>query len=42
MANLLLEVEFHDYAPYAQWITQNTDGIGKCIAQGIDDYFKSL
>ena len=42
MANLLLEVEFHDYKPYAEWITQNIDGIGKCIAQGIDDYFKSL
>ena len=42
MANLILEVEFHDYKPYAEWIVNNIDGIGECFALGIDDYFKSL
>ncbi len=41
MANLIVEVEFHDYAKYAKWITENTKGLGECIALGIDDYFKS-
>ena len=42
MPNILLEIEFHDYAPYAQWIVDNTDAIAQAIADGIDEYFKSL
>ncbi len=42
MANVLIEVEFHDYAPYAQWIVNNTDAIAKSLADGIDEYFKTL
>lgn len=42
MANLILEVEFHDYPTYAEWIVNNINGIGEQIALGIDDYFKSL
>lgn len=42
MANTLLEVEFHDQKPYAQWIVNNREAIGIAIANGIDDYFKSL
>ena len=42
MANVLLEVEFHDYAPYAQWIVNNSEQLGIAIAEGIDEYFKSL
>lgn len=41
MANVLIEVEFHDYAPYANWIVNNTDNIAKNIANGIDTYFKN-
>lgn len=42
MANLILEVEFHDYPTYAEWIVNNINGIGEQIALGIDDYLKSL
>ena len=42
MPNILLEVEYHDYAPYAWWIVNNTDSIAQAIADGIDEYFKSL
>ena len=42
MANVLIEVEFHDYAAYAQWIVDNIDGIAECIAFGIDDYLQTL
>ncbi len=42
MANILLEIEFHDYAPYATWIVNNTDNIAKAIATGIDNYLKTL
>lgn len=41
MANLILEVEYHDYKPYAQWIVDNVQAIGQAIAVGIDNYFKS-
>ncbi len=40
MANILLEVEYHDYKPYAKWIVDNVKNIGEAIALGIDDYFK--
>lgn len=42
MANTLLEVEFHDYKPYAQWIVNNSQNLGKAIAEGIDEYLKSI
>lgn len=42
MANLLMEVEFHDYQLYAEWIVNNAENIARCVALGIDDYFKSL
>lgn len=42
MANLILEVEFHDYEPYADWIVANTTQLGIEIAKGIDEYFKSI
>lgn len=42
MANLLLEVEFHDYKEYAKWIMDNTEGLGSAIADGIDKYLKTL
>ncbi|MBQ8606296.1 MAG: S-layer homology domain-containing protein [Clostridia bacterium] len=41
MANVLLEVEYHDYKPYADWIVNNTENIGIAIAQGIDEYFNN-
>ena len=40
MANILLEVEYHDYYQYAKWIVDNVQNIGEAIALGIDDYFK--
>ena len=42
MANVLVEVEFHDYAPYATWIVNNTDNIAKAIAEGISAYLDTL
>lgn len=39
MANVLIEVEYHDYKPYAQWIVNNTDSIAKAIADGIIKHF---
>lgn len=42
MANVLIEVEFHDYAVYAQWIVDNLDPIANSIADGIDQYLKTL
>ncbi len=40
MANVLIEVEFHDYKQYADWIVSNTDEIAKAISNGIDQYLK--
>ncbi len=42
MANILLEVEFHDYKEYADWIVKNLDKIAKAIAEGTDEYLKTL
>lgn len=42
MANVLIEVEFHDYANYAQWIVDNIDKIAAEIARGTDEYLKTL
>ena len=42
MANVLIEVEFHDYSVYAQWIVDNLDAIAECIADGIDQYLKTI
>ncbi len=42
MANVLLEVEFHDYAPYATWIVNNIDNIAQAVADGICDYLDTL
>jgi len=42
MANVLIEVEFHDYKPYAEWIYQNTDNIATAVTLGIDEYLKTL
>ena len=39
MANILAEVEFHDYAEYAQWIVNNKQGIAKAFVDGIYKYF---
>ncbi len=39
MANVLVEIEFHDYAPYATWIVNNIDNIAKALAEGIIAYF---
>lgn len=39
MANLIIEVEYHDYKQYAKWITEHTKELGEAIAYGIDDYF---
>ncbi len=36
--NCLIEVEFHDTNNHAKWITENTDAIGKSIADGIIQY----
>lgn len=41
MANVLIEIEYHDYAPYAKWITENTEAIAQAITGGIDKHFKS-
>ncbi len=38
VANLLLEIEFHDKADKALWITQNTQPIAKAVAEGIIAY----
>ena len=42
MANVLLETEFHDYAPYATWIVNNIDNIAKAVATGICNYLDTL
>jgi len=42
MANVLLETEFHDYAPYATWIVNNVDNIAKAVADGICNYLDTL
>lgn len=42
MANLILEVEYHDYHTYAKWITEHTRELGEAIAYGIDDWLKSI
>ncbi|MEE1057140.1 MAG: N-acetylmuramoyl-L-alanine amidase [Acutalibacteraceae bacterium] len=34
-----LECEFHDNKEYAQWLTDNTDTLGKAICRGILDYY---
>lgn len=38
MANLICEVEFHDYPAYAKWIVDNTETIARLITAGIDKY----
>lgn len=42
MANTIIEVEFHDYKTYAEWITNNIEPLGKAIADGIHNYFISI
>lgn len=39
MANILAEVEYHDYPTYAKWIVKNRKKIAKAFANGIWDYF---
>lgn len=39
MANVLVEVEFHDYLPYASWILNNKKEIAAAFANSILDYF---
>ncbi len=39
MANILAEVEYHDYAPYANWIINNKPKLAKAFASGILKYF---
>lgn len=39
MANILAEVEFHDYATYAKWIVNNKQKLAKAFADGIWEYF---
>ena len=34
-----LECEFHDNTEYAQWLTDNTDTVGKAICTGILNYY---
>lgn len=38
VANLLLEVEFHDNTAGAQWIVAHTEELGRAIAEGIIAY----
>ncbi len=38
MANLLIETEYHDKPATAQWIVNNTDQLGRAIAEGIIAY----
>ncbi len=42
MACCLLEVEFHDQTDLASWIINNTEALGKAIADGIMIYRDSL
>ncbi len=42
MANVLCEIQFHDYAPYATWIVNNTDKIAAAVADGIYKYLSTL
>lgn len=42
MANVLCEVQYHDYAPYALWITTHTDEIAGAFCDAINDYFNWL
>ncbi|MBR5782597.1 MAG: N-acetylmuramoyl-L-alanine amidase [Clostridia bacterium] len=42
MANVLIEVEFHDYPAYAQWIVNNKKDIASAIVTGIRKYINSL
>lgn len=42
MANVLIEVEYHDYAEYATWIVTHIDEIAEAIALGIDEYLQTL
>lgn len=39
MANILAEVEYHDYAQYARWIYANKRNLAQAFANGILDYF---
>ncbi len=39
MANILAEVEFHDYPTYANWIVSHKKELAKAFANGIWDYF---
>ncbi len=39
MANILVEVEFHDYATYAKWIVNNKNKLAEAFADGIREYF---
>ena len=42
MANILAEVEFHDYAPYAKWIIDHREDLAVSITNGIETYMSSL
>ncbi len=39
MANILAEVEFHDYPTYANWIVNNKKKLAEAFAKGIWEYF---
>ncbi len=39
MANILAEVEFHDYPTYAKWIVNNKKKLAQAFADGIWEYF---
>ncbi len=42
MANVIAEVEYHDYAPYAKWIIEHRSDLAAAIVKGIETYMKSL
>ena len=42
MANILAEVEFHDYATYAKWIVNNKATLAQAFANGIYEYFYGI
>ncbi len=39
MANVLIEVEYHDYSRYANWIYSHKSLLARAIADGILDYY---
>ena len=42
MANVIAEVEYHDYAPYAAWIIAHKADIAAALTKGIEDYMNTL